>query len=135
MPFASAHAVTTFHLSEAAERGLTYAQATSDGACLYVSGTLSLDEAFAPVGNGDMAAQLRHIYGRISGTLTAHGIGFAQVLKEKVFVTDMDAMLAANGVRAQTYGAHTPACTVVEVRRLAFPACLAEIEVVATLPR
>jgi enamine deaminase RidA (YjgF/YER057c/UK114 family) len=48
-------------------------------------------------------------------------------------VTDIDAMLGANGVRAQTYGTHTPACTVVEVRKLAFPACLAEIEVVATL--
>ena len=50
-----------------------------------------------------------------------------------VFVTDMDAMLAANGVRARTYGTHTPACAVVEVRRLAFPPCLAEIEVVARL--
>lgn len=60
-------------------------------------------------------------------------MGFAQVLKKTVFVTDMDAMLGANGVRLKTYGAHTPACTVVEVRRLAFPACLAEIEVVAAL--
>jgi enamine deaminase RidA (YjgF/YER057c/UK114 family) len=55
------------------------------------------------------------------------------VLKETVFVTDMDAMLAANHVRKQIYGAHTPACTVVEVRRLAFPACMAEIELLARL--
>jgi enamine deaminase RidA (YjgF/YER057c/UK114 family) len=59
----------------------------------------------------------------------------ADVLKETVYVTDMDAMLAANGERAAAYGAHTPACTVVEIRRLAFPACMAEIELVARLPR
>lgn len=125
--------VATFHLAEVAERSFAYAQATSDGYRLYVSGTLSLDDAFAPVGEGDMAAQLGQIYERIGRTLAAHGIGFAQVLKETVFVTDIEAMLGANAVRAQTYGTHTPACTVVEVRKLAFPACLAEIEVVAAL--
>lgn len=128
-----AHAVRTFHLAEAAERSFAYAQATSDGDRLYVSGTLSLDDAFAPVGEGDMATQLRTIYARIGRTLAAHGIGFEHVLKETVYVTDMDALLAAHGVRVQAYGAHTPACTVVEIRRLAFPACLAEIELVATL--
>jgi enamine deaminase RidA (YjgF/YER057c/UK114 family) len=133
MPVANTIPFASFHLSESAERGFAYAQATSDGNRLYVSGTLSLDDDFAPVGEGDMAAQLRQIYGRIGRTLTAHGIGFAQVLKETVFVTDIDAMLGANGVRAQAYGSHTPACTVVEVRRLAFPACLAEIEVMAIL--
>jgi 2-iminobutanoate/2-iminopropanoate deaminase len=126
-------ALRTFHLAEAAERGFAYAQAVSDGDRLYVSGTLSLDDAFAPVGPGDMATQLRTIYARIGRTLQAHGVGFDRVLKETVFVTDMDAMLAANGERAAAYGTHTPGCTVVEVRRLAFPACLAEIELVATL--
>lgn len=131
----SAPAVRTFHLSEAAERGFAYAQATTDGERLYVSGTLSLDDSFAPVGEGDMATQLRTIYARIERTLVAHGVGFGHVLKETVFVTDMDALLAAHGERVRTYGAHTPACTVVEIRRLAFPACLAEIELVATLAR
>ena len=122
-----------FHLAAEAERSFAFAQAVSDGERLYVAGTLSLDDAFAPVGAGDMDAQLEQIYGRIRRTLAAHGVGFSDVLKENVFVTDMDAMLAANGVRARTYGTHTPACTVVEVRRLAFPQCLAEIEVVARL--
>lgn len=130
-----ARPVRTFHLAEAAERSFAYAQATTDGGRLYVSGTLSLDDAFAPVGEGDMATQLRTIYARIARTLEAHGVGFANVLKETVYVTDMDALLAAHGVRVQAYGTHTPACTVVEIRRLAFPACLAEIELVATLAR
>jgi enamine deaminase RidA (YjgF/YER057c/UK114 family) len=127
-------AVSTFHLAEAAEKSFAYAQATSANGLLYVSGTLSLDDNFAPVGVRDMAAQLRQIYARIGRTLAAHGASFADVLKETVFVTDMDAMLEANGERAKAYGSHTPACTVVEIRRLAFPACMAEIELVARLP-
>jgi 2-iminobutanoate/2-iminopropanoate deaminase len=123
--------IRTFHLSESAERGFAYAQATSADGQVHVAGTLSLDESFAPVGAGDMAAQLKCVYARIGKTLAAHGGGFGDVLKETVFVTDMDAMLAANSVRADVYGKHTPACTVVEVRRLAFPQCMVEIELTA----
>ena len=125
--------LSVFHLSEAGERGFAYAQAVSDGSRLFVSGTLSIDDAFAPVAPGDMRGQLEQIYRRIAKTLQAHGVGFDSVLKETVFVTDMDAMLGANDVRVRTYAAHTPACTVVEIKRLAFPACMAEIELVASL--
>lgn len=126
-------AICTFHLSEAAEKGFAYAQATAWQGQLHISGTLSLDEAFAVVGAGDMAAQLAQIYRRIRTTLEAHGATFSDVLKETVYVTDMEAMLAANGERAKAYGTHTPACTVVEISRLAFPGCMVEIEVTARL--
>jgi 2-iminobutanoate/2-iminopropanoate deaminase len=127
--------IDIFHLSRDAERSFAYAQATSYGGLVYVAGTLSIDDAFAPVGEGDMTTQLKQIYQRILKTLKAHGAQPGDVLKETVFVTDMDAMLAANSVRGAFYGGHTPACTVVEVKRLAFPACMAEIEVVARVGR
>lgn len=123
--------IRRFHLSPEAENGFAYAQATCIDGLVYIAGTLSVDERFAPVGAGDMESQLRCIYERIGRTLAAHDSGFAHVLKETVFVTDMDALLQANGVRARTYGSQAPACTVVEVRRLAFPECMAEIELVA----
>jgi 2-iminobutanoate/2-iminopropanoate deaminase len=132
---ATPNAIRTFHLSEHAERGFAYAQATSADGLIHVAGTLALNEAFAPVGEGDMAAQLTCAYERIARTLAAHGVGFADVLKETLFVTSMDDMLAANGIRARVYGEHTPACTVVEVRRLAFPQCMVEIELVARARR
>jgi 2-iminobutanoate/2-iminopropanoate deaminase len=125
--------LTSFHLAEAAERGFAYAQAVGDGDRLYVAGTLSLDDAFVPVAAGEMRGQLEQIYARIGATLKAHGLGFESVLKETVFVTNIDAFIAANDVRVRTYSAHAPACTAVEVRRLAFPECMAEIELVASL--
>jgi 2-iminobutanoate/2-iminopropanoate deaminase len=122
-----------FFLSEAGERAFAYAQAISDGSTLYVAGTLSVDDAFAPVAPNDMHGQLEHVYGRIRRVLESHSIGFTSVLKETVFVTDMDAFIAANDVRVRTYGKHVPACTAVEVRRLAFAPCMVEIELVASL--
>jgi 2-iminobutanoate/2-iminopropanoate deaminase len=132
---ATPNAIRTFHLAEEAERGFAYAQATSADGLIHVAGTLALNDAFAPVGEGDMAAQLDCAYARIARTLAAHGVGFADVLKETLFVTSMDDMLASNTVRARVYGEHTPACTVVEVRRLAFPQCMVEIELVARAHR
>lgn len=123
----------TFHLSQAGERAFGYAQAVSDGSRLYVAGTLSIDDAFAPVAPDDMRGQIENVYSRIRRTLESHGIGFASVLKETVFVTDMDAFIAANDVRVRTYGSHVPACTAVKVNGLAFPPCMVEIELVASL--
>jgi len=128
-----ASAIQTFHLSEAIEKGFAYAQATAWQGQLNIAGTLSLDEAFAVVGAGDMAAQLVQVYGRIRTTLAAHGATLNDVLKETVYVTDMDALLAAHDVRVHAYGKHTPACTVVEISRLAFPGCMVEIELTARL--
>jgi enamine deaminase RidA (YjgF/YER057c/UK114 family) len=123
--------VRTFHLAEQAERSFAYAQATCDGQYIWVAGTTSMDERFVPTAPNDMHRQMEIVYERIGRTLEAHGSTFGDVLQERIYVTDMDAMLAANDVRLAVYGTHTPAATAVEVRRLAFVECLVEIELVA----
>ena len=123
--------VRTFHLAEQAERSFAYAQATCDGRYIWVAGTTSMDESFVPTAPNDMRRQMENVYERIGRTLEAHGSTFGDVLQERIYVTDMDAMLAANDVRLAFYGTHTPAATAVEVRRLAFVECLVEIELVA----
>lgn len=124
----------TFHLREAGEKAFGYAQAVRAGNVLHISGTLAVNDAFETVGAGDMRAQLEAIYTALGQTLAAHGAGFAEVVKETVYVTDMDAFIAANQVRLDAYAnCAPPACTAVEVRRLAFPDNLAEIEATAVL--
>lgn len=120
-----------YFLDEALERGFGYAQAVIYDGLIYISGTLSINSDMSVVGEGDMGVQLKTIYERIARSLSANGADITDILKETVFVTDMDAMLGANSVRLQVFGEHMPACTVVEVNRLAFPGCMAEIEVIA----
>lgn len=123
----------TFHLSAAGEQAFGYAQAVRSGSLVHVSGTLSVDEAFHPLHAGRMEEQVRHIYDSIRRTLDHFGIGLRSVVHETIYVTDMDAFLAANGIRLAEYHGHYPATTAVQVQRLAFPECMIEIEVTADL--
>lgn len=122
-----------FHLRPEGEKAFGYAQAVRRGDTLYVAGTLSVDDGFAPLHAGDMAAQIETAYAAIDDTLAAHGGTLADVVRETVYVTDMDAFIAANGARLAAYDGWLPAATAVEVRRLAFSECMVEIEVTAIL--
>jgi len=124
----------SFHLSPEGEKAFGYAQAVRIGDQLHISGSLSVDGNFTPLHPGDMAAQIGQVYDTIRRTLAAFDAGLANVVSERIFVTDMDAFLAANGERVAIYaGNDLPATTAVEVRRLAFAECLIEIEIMAAL--
>ena len=124
----------TFHLRPDGEKAFGYAQAVRSGSTLHISGSLSVDDAFRPEFPGDMAAQIASVYAAIGRTLDAFGATMANVVKENIYVADMDAFIAANGARISHYaGLDLPATTAVEVRRLAFPECMIEIEITASL--
>lgn len=123
----------TFHLSAAGEQAFGYAQAVRAGSLVHVSGTLSVDDAFAPLHAGNMEEQVRHIYASIRKTLDHFGIGLDSVVRETLYVTDMDAFLGANAIRLAEYDGHFPAATAVQVARLAFLECMIEVEVTADL--
>ncbi|MDT9599144.1 RidA family protein [Sphingosinicella rhizophila] len=122
----------SFHLNPAGEKAFGYAQAVRRGDYLHISGTLSVDEDFTPLHAGDMEAQLQRVYDTLRRTLCAFDMDFPNVVSERIYVTDMDAFLAANAARLARYkGCDLPAATAVEVRRLAFPECMVEVEIVA----
>lgn len=123
----------SFHLRPGGEKAFGYAQAVRTGDTLHIAGTLSLDDGFAPIHVGDMAGQIGAAYEAIGRTLAAFGATLSNVARETIYVTDMDAFIAANGVRMEAYAGWHPATTAVEVRRLAFPDCMVEIEVTAIL--
>ena len=123
-----------FHLREA-EKTLGFAQAVRSGNTLYVSGTCSVDLDNNVVAPGDMRGQLEQIYRTIQQALEAHGASFAHVVKEMIFVSDIDAFREALPARAEFYGgAAPPAATWIEVSRFMRPEYLIEIEVTAELP-
>lgn len=129
-----ARADQVFHLREG-EKTLGFAQAVKAGGFLFVAGTCSLDLDSEVVAKGDMRGQLEQCYRLIAMALEAHGIGFAEVVKEQIFVTDIEAFRAALPARAAVYeGTAPPAATWIEVSRFMRPDFLIEIEVTAELP-
>lgn len=116
---------TCFHLNEAVETDIGFCQAVRSGNRLYISGT---------VGQGEMPAAVQSTYERLGKTLAANGLTFANVVKENVYTTDLDAFKKTTGIRRTFYGASLPAATWVEVRRLFLPAFVVEIELIAEYP-
>lgn len=122
------------HLNPDAERQLGFCQSVRVGDQLSVSGTVSWDEQLQPLHVGDMAGQLTQVYETLKSALALFDVGFDSVVKETGYTTDMDATLAALGARAAYYNPDAlPASTWVEVKRLAHPDLLVEIEIVAAL--
>lgn len=115
----------TFHLHRESERAVGYAQAIKVGDTVYVSGT---------VGRGDtLEEQLEAAYTRIGITLDSFGADFADIVRETIYTTDFDALIAATPARQAFYGEHLPAATWVGIDRLYMPEARIEIEITAII--
>src|SRR6266704_5657719 len=84
---------------------------------------------------GGMATPVQRTMERLQAILQHAGADFSQVIKQLLYITDMEAH-AAHGlaVRAAFFKEARPASTALGVRRLADPAMLIEIELVVDLP-
>jgi enamine deaminase RidA (YjgF/YER057c/UK114 family) len=123
-----------FHLNNF-EKEFGYSQAILMDKTLYVAGTVAVDANGRLVAPGDMAGQMRAIYGSIRRTLEDNGADFDGVVKETIYTTDMDALLKTADLRFEYYSKeHLPTVSWVQVQRLADPGFLVEIEVIAELP-
>jgi 2-iminobutanoate/2-iminopropanoate deaminase len=118
---------TCFHDDQAFEVEVGYCQAVRTGRTLYISGH---------AGKGEMPAAIQSVYEHLRKTLEANGLSFADVVKENVYATDLDAFIQNKALRQKFY-AHTPlpAATWVQVQRLYTPALVLEVELVAEYPQ
>jgi enamine deaminase RidA (YjgF/YER057c/UK114 family) len=100
---------------------------------IYVSGQLARDRAGNIVGKGDMRAQLRQVGENLKVALEAAGASLGDLVKTTTFVTDIEEYFKHVDLRMQYFGAALPTSTTVEIRRLAHPDFLVEVEAVAVL--
>lgn len=97
---------------------------------LYVSGQTATSEEGAPLHDGDPAAQLALAVDNLEAVLAAAGMSLADLVRLTVYSTDIDGLLPHWGVLAGRLGAAgaAPTTTMVEVKRLAIPGQLVELE-------
>jgi enamine deaminase RidA (YjgF/YER057c/UK114 family) len=110
-----------------------YSRAVKIGNQIWVSGTTATDTNGNIVGKGDASAQTRQIIANITSALAAAGARLADVVRTRIYVTDMTQWEAVGRAHGEAFGAIRPAATMVEVRRLIDPDLLVEIEVEAIL--
>jgi enamine deaminase RidA (YjgF/YER057c/UK114 family) len=118
---------TCFHDDQAFEVAVGYCQAVRVGHTLYISGH---------AGKGEMASAIPAVYEHLRRTLEANRLTYANVVKENVYATDLDAFIQNKALR-QRYYANTPlpAATWIQVQRLYSSANVLEVDLVAEYPK
>jgi enamine deaminase RidA (YjgF/YER057c/UK114 family) len=106
-----------------------YSRAVRIGQHVWVSGTTATDDHGQVVGIGDAAAQTRYALQKIERALRQAGASMVDVVRTRMFVTDISQWEAIGRVHGEFFGDIRPAATMVEVSKLIDPGHLIEIEV------
>jgi len=110
------------------EEAVGYSRAVRVGPWVSVAGTTAALPGGGVVGPGDPGEQAREALRRIAAALEQVGAGLDDVIRTRVYVTDVDRWEEVGRAHREVLGEVRPACTLVEVSRLVAPELLVEVE-------
>ncbi|MGW5451658.1 RidA family protein [Nocardia sp. NPDC003979] len=121
---------TRFNISSASdfEDVVGYSRAVRVGNHVLVSGTTAALPGGGAVGGDDIGAQTREILARIATALDQAGASVRDVVRTRMFVTDISRWPEVAAAHAEVFGDIRPAASMYEVTALIAPGLLVEIE-------
>jgi enamine deaminase RidA (YjgF/YER057c/UK114 family) len=110
------------------EAAAGYSRAIVVGDSCWVAGTTDAGPDGRSAHPGDIGAQARAVFGIIETALAEAGFALEDVVRTRMFVTDMTRSAEVIAVHGDVFGEIRPAATLVEVSALIESTALIEIE-------
>ena len=120
-----------FNLRPKLEKDYGYSHAVKIGDDLKISGAVSMDDTGNLIGAGNMDLQMKNCYSDLEKILKHYGYTFDEVVVENVFTTNMAEFIKVSTYRNSIYKKQFPTGTWLEVKGLALPGQLIEIDMEA----
>ncbi|HXX37625.1 MAG TPA: RidA family protein [bacterium] len=110
-----------------------YSRAVRAGNTIFVAGTAAAGPDGKTIAPGDAYAQTKDVLGRIDRAVRELGGTMRDIVRTRIFVTDISRWEEIGRAHGEVFGEIRPATSMVEVRRLIDPEMLVEIEAVAVV--
>ncbi len=111
-----------------------YSRAVRVGRLVYVTGTTATDKNGGIVGDGDPYAQTIQALKNIETALTMAGARMEDVVRTRMFVTDITQWEEFGRAHGEVFGRIMPATSMIQISALIDPKMLIEIEADAVIP-
>ena len=115
------------------EKIVGYSRAVAAGDYVFVTGCTSIDGAEF-VHPGDAEAQTRQAIANVAAALAKLGCALADVVRTRMFVTDISRWEEYGRAHGEAFGQVMPATSMIGVSALIDPRMLVEVEAVAYKP-
>lgn len=110
-----------------------YSRAVKVGNVVEVTGTVAVNSEGQVVGKDDAYLQTQFILQKIEGVLLQAGAELKDVVRTRLFVTDISRWEEYGKAHGEVFGDIRPCTTMVEVSKLIAPEYLIEIEATAVI--